>query len=175
MKWIIFPLFLISMTLFAQNSRQVADHQWSLNVLLPGVGYEYGVGDNATIAADLAFGFSYRDSDFFGDDFGLYPVGTLQYRHYYNFERRLRKNKHIDRNTGNYVAPTIILQSGQPIIGDLESNTVGAVAALYGLQRTGRKGFQWNFRVGPAYFFGDTNLDAGIVVDFKLGFVLGKK
>lgn len=115
-KAIVFSVSLLLVSFMnAQSIRNVEDNQLALNFLLPGVVYEAGISENATLATELTVGFAYRESTFFEDGFGIYPIGRFQYRYYYNFQRRLEKGKRIAGNTGNYLAPTIAVQSGKAI------------------------------------------------------------
>ncbi len=161
----------------AQSANNVENQQLTLNVLLPGIIYEHGLSQNSTIAAEITMGFAYRESDFVESGFGIYPIGRLQYRHYYNFERRLAKGKNIAGNTGNYIAPTIAIQGGKAIIGDLNyvSDYFGGIGAVYGLQRTGQKGLQFRFEVGPGYFFDEFESNFGIFLALKLGWVISRR
>ena len=161
----------------AQSVNNVENQQLTLNVLLPGIIYEHGLSQNSTIAAEMTMGFAYRESDFVESGFGIYPIGRLQYRHYYNFERRLAKGKNIEGNTGNYIAPTIAIQGGKAIIGDLNyvSDYFGGIGAVYGLQRTGQKGLQFRFEVGPGYFFDEFESNFGIFIALKLGWVISRR
>ncbi|MGD1946883.1 MAG: hypothetical protein ACFB0A_11640 [Croceivirga sp.] len=161
-------LFVLCSNLFAQQ--QVEKQQWSLDVLLPGVTYEVGLSKKTTLNANLGFGFGLR-GDGQNTEYGIYPTGILQYRYYYNFQRRLDKGKRIARNTGNYLSPLVAYTSGEPILGDYQINEGGFVGLAYGLQRTGRKGFQWNFLFGPGI---DFEGEFALIINFKLGFVLGK-
>ncbi|WP_318311709.1 hypothetical protein [Flagellimonas crocea] len=161
----------------AQSVKKVEDYQLTLNVLLPGIIYEKGLSQNSTITAEATMGFGYRESDFVESGFGIYPIGRLQYRYYYNFDRRLAKGKNITGNTGNYIAPTIAIQGGKAIIGDLDyvSDYFGGIGAVYGLQRTSQKGLQFRFEVGPGYFFDEFESNFGIFIALKLGWVVGRK
>jgi len=151
-------LVFICFQVWAVVGQSVEKSQFTLNVLLPGVIYEHGIFKNETLTGEITMGFAYRESDFAEDGFGIYPIGRLQYRNYYNFERRRSKGKKITGNTGNYIAPTIALQGGKAVIGDLDfvSDYFGGLGTVYGLQRTGDKGLQFRFEVGPAYFLMNT-------------------
>ncbi len=171
-------LFLsISTYALSQTNYDVEKQQFSINALLPGLVYELGVSKNATIAAEATVGFAYFESDFFGNAFGIYPIGRLQYRNYYNFERRQEKGKNISGNSGNYIAPTFAIQSGKALIGDLDysSDFFAGAGVVYGLQRTAPKGFQFRLEAGPAYFFDGDRSDFGILVAAKIGWVLRKR
>ena len=65
----------------------------------------------------------------------------------------------------------VAYSSGDPIIGDYELQNGGFIGGVYGLQRTGRKGFQWGFIAGPGI---DFEGEFAMTLLFKLGFVLGK-
>ena len=160
----------------AQSAKNVEDHQLTLNVLLPGVIYEQGLSQNSTIAAEATMGFAYVESSFTDNGFGIYPIGRLQYRHYYNFERRLERGKRISGNTGNYISPTIAIQGGKAIIGNLNymSDYFAGIGAVYGLQRTGQKGLQFRFEFGPGYFFDEFESNFGIFLALKLGWVVSR-
>lgn len=174
--FIIFSTLLVGNLVVAQSGKTVEDHQLTINVLLPGIIYEHGLSQNATLAAEATMGFAYVESNYLDSGIGIYPIGRLQYRYYYNFDRRLSKGKTISGNTGNYIAPTVAFQGGKPIIGDLEyvSDYFGALGAVYGLQRTGQKGLQFRFEAGPGYFFDEFEGNLGIFIALKLGWVVSK-
>lgn len=161
----------------AQSGKNVENHQLTLNALLPGIIYEQGLSQNSTIAAEATMGFAYVESSFTDDGFGIYPIGRVQYRHYYNFQRRLERGKNIAGNTGNYIAPTIAIQGGKAVIGNLDhvSDYFGGIGVVYGLQRTGQKGLQFRFEVGPGYFFDEFESNFGIFLALKLGWVVSRK
>ena len=172
-----FLLFLsVSNIIMAQSGKNVENHQLTLNVLLPGIIYEQGLSQNSTLVAEATIGFAYRESDFLESGLGIYPIGKLQYRYYYNFDRRLEMGKNISGNTGNYIAPTVAIQGGKAVIGDLDyvSDYFGGIGAVYGLQRTGQKGLQFRFEVGPGYFFDQFESNFGIFLALKLGWVVSK-
>ncbi len=169
-------LLSIGVTAIAQTGKSVENHQLTLNVLLPGIIYEQGLSQNSTIAAEATMGFAYVESNYLDSGIGIYPIGRLQYRHYYNFERRLERGKNVSGNTGNYIAPTVAVQGGKAVIGDLDhvSDYFGAIGAVYGLQRTGQKGLQFRFEVGPGYFFDEFEGNFGIFLALKLGWVVSR-
>ncbi|WP_243397018.1 hypothetical protein [Flagellimonas pacifica] len=160
----------------AQNSSNVEKQQFTLNFLLPGAIYEQGISANSTLTAEATMGFAFRGCTGCETAFGVYPIGRLQYRYYYNMQRRLEKGKHISGNTGNYIAPMIAAQSGKAIIGDLDyaSDFFAGAGVVYGIQRTGHKGLSFRFEAGPAYFFDEFDDNVGLFLALKLGWVLRK-
>lgn len=178
MKSIASFLFLfVAVPVFSQSTKTVEDHQLTVNILLPGLVYEAGLSENATFTAEATIGAAYRESDFFESGFGVYPIGKLQYRHYYNFQRRLEKGKRISGNSGNYVAPMFGIQGGNAVIGDLDFTSSYFVGAgiVYGLQRTAPKGFQFRLEVGPAYFIDEFDKGFGLLLAAKIGWVVTKR
>ncbi|MDP5062018.1 MAG: hypothetical protein NWP64_08880, partial [Maribacter sp.] len=96
-------------------------------------------------------------------------------RQYINFDRRLRKGKNISGNTGNYISFLNQFQLGTPVIGNLEyaSDYFYNAAIVYGMQRPYEKGFYWGLAFGPGIFTDEFNTDAGILIDVRLGWVIG--
>ena len=88
----------------------------------------------------------------------------------------MNKGKRISGNTGNYTAPTVAIQGGNALIGDLDyaSRYTIALGAVYGIQRTFPSGFQFRLEAGPAYFIDEFSNNVDLLLSAKLGWVLGK-
>lgn len=144
---------------------------------MPGVSYEFGVAKKTTINLDAIIGFALNGGSNRETSFGLYPGLGAELRNFVNMYRRIRKNKNIAGNTGNYVSLLNQFQLGDPVIGNLEYNSsyFYNVAAVYGLQRTYRKGFYFNLAFGPAVFFDAFDQQAGILIDARLGWVINSR
>ncbi len=170
-------LGIISLWAYSQSTKNVENSQTTLNFLLPGLVYEQGIAPNATIAGEVTIGFAVIDCSNCESSFGIYPIGKLQYRYYYNLDRRSDRGKRITGNSGNYVAPMVALQGGDAIIGDLDfaSNFFLGAGAVYGIQRTAPSGFQFRLEAGPAYFFDEFSDGLGLFLAAKLGWVIGNK
>ncbi|MDF4202211.1 hypothetical protein PXD56_04565 [Maribacter sp. SA7] len=177
MKKIIFLSIVVLSTFYvnAQSVGQVEDGLFKINALAPGVSYELGIGAKTTLNAEAFFGFALNGGSDRSTNFGLYPGLEADLRQYINFDRRLRKGKNIANNTGNYIAFLNQLQFGTPIIGNLEyaSDYFYNAALVYGIQRTYKKGFYWGLAFGPGIFVDDFYTDAGILIDLRLGWVVG--
>lgn len=159
----------------AQSNFNVEKSQLQLGLPLPGVLYELGTSKNTTLSFEALAGFELRGCSGCDTDFGIYPIVRGQYRYYYNMERRLRKQKNISGNSGNYVAALVGYQHGSPLIGNLNTvNTLG-IGPVYGLQRTYRKGFFYRLEGGVAYFQDDFDEGVGLVLAARIGWVIGRK
>ncbi|TDT47149.1 hypothetical protein CLV90_1221 [Maribacter spongiicola] len=168
---IIFSAFYMN----AQSGQLVEDGLFKANLLAPGVSYELGIGAKTTLNLEAFLGFALNGGSGRDTNFGLYPGLEADVRQYINFDRRLRKGKNISGNTGNYISFLNQFQFGTPIIGDLEytSDYYYNAALVYGLQRTYKKGFYFSLAFGPGVFVNEFNTDAGILIDARLGWVIG--
>ncbi len=163
-----------------QSVKNVAENQFKINFINPGIEYEFAVGNDATLdfGAGLQFVAAGSGANFY---YAFIPALNAQYRYYYNMERRLEKNKRIEGNTGNYLALSGNLFTADVIIGNVESGTgtAGFVGPIYGIQRTYPKGFNFGMEFGAGvYFQSDQNfrsIDSGFapIISFSIGWVLG--
>lgn len=146
-----------------------------VNALLPGISYELGIADKATLNFDAVIGFALRGGSGRSAEFGIYPSVQAEYRNYINFDRRSGKQKSTSGNSANYVSLLNQFQFGDPLIGDLEfsSDYYYNVAAVYGFQRTRPKGFYWGVAFGPGVFIDEFDTNVGLLVDARLGWVIG--
>lgn len=145
------------LTLSAQDQPSVEDGLLSINILTPGLEYEYGLSKATTLDLRAGSGFAYRKG-MFGEGYGVYPIFNVQYRYYYNLGKRLGKGKNIANNSANYLALSGAIQSGKPIIGDLEHNEgfFGVIGPVWGLQRYYGAGFKLDINLGWGYGFNES-------------------
>lgn len=156
-------LILLSFVLFsflatyAQDQPSVENGLLSVNFLTPGLEYEFGLTNFTTLGLRAGSGFAYRKSSF-GEGFGVYPIFNIDYRYYYNLEKRLDKGKNISNNSANYIALSGAVQSGKPIIGDLEyqEGYTGVIGPVWGLQRYYGRGFKLDLNLGAGYRFNES-------------------
>jgi hypothetical protein len=141
----------------AQDQPSVEDGLFSVNILTPGLEYEYGLTNSTTLDLRVGSGFAYRKG-VFGEGFGVYPIFNVQYRHYYNLKKRLDKGKNISNNSANYIALSGTIQAGKPIIGNLEYNEgyFGVIGPVWGLQRYYGAGFKLDLNLGGGYGFNES-------------------
>ncbi|MBZ9629336.1 DUF3575 domain-containing protein [Salegentibacter sp. LM13S] len=159
----------------AQDRASVEDGLLSVNILTPGLEYEYGLTNATTLdlrAGSSAFAFGAGSS---GKFFAIFPVFSAQYRYYYNFNNRIEKNKTVKNNSANYIALSGNLQSGKPIIGNIEytEDYFGTIGPVWGLQRYYSSGFKLDLNLGAGYGFdelGDSYFSP--IIGIRLGWLL---
>lgn len=190
MKRIILSFFL-STFLFGQEK---ATDLFNINVSFIGIGVEYEkrISDNFTAVAGIDYlgGFSYT-SDWYGEsDFNFIFTTSLnlQGRYYYNFNRRISKNRNTKNNSGNYIAfkmnyiPDLLTVSSNNTYVDPQ----GSVTINYGLKRMFAKKFFYEFYTGLGlsfyqdkynYYIGDyewsSRKETTTSISLDLGFKVG--
>jgi len=150
-------------------------HQFKLNLLSPGFTYELGLFKNQSVSTNLGLATAtYQE----GYVFGL--AMNNRYRYYHNFNRRERLDKNTSGNSGNYIAAAqAIFFSQLRISTNVEGPddfNLGFYGMVYGIQRTYKKGFNFNVELGAGYYKGDGVLDGyGPLFNFTFGWVATKR
>ena len=148
--------------------------QIRINFLSPGIDFELGLFKNQTITGGLGLGLAYYEE---GYAFGL--ALNTEYRYYYNFKKRIRKDKTISGNSGNYIGGARAIFFDQLILAtDIprDNFNIGYYGAIYGLQRTFEKGLNIDVSTGVGYYLGDGALSGfGPIFNLKIGWVATKR
>ncbi|MDR3286412.1 MAG: hypothetical protein LBT27_03100 [Prevotellaceae bacterium] len=143
-----------------------------------GVGYtyEYAFAEHYTISGGAGItGYAgYTSSDFFGNywTYAFHPYVSIEPRYYYNLQKRVRKGKSIDGNTGSFLAV-----QGSYIFKPIKKHNVYgsvstfAVAPYWGLRRIWWNHLLFEFRAGLAFGFNNYNdSNVGITLGIRLGY-----
>ena len=175
----------------------------SLNLILPGMSYETKVGKNSTLYGTVALTYTMSVSEYSSASgsikekyFNVNPYVALNFRNYYNFDKRISKGKNVKHNSANYfgVSTSYVLNplgKTSTISNHLE------IGPVWGFQRTYASGFYLNLNLGLGYF--NSNIDETLPIlnydgsyagfqrltlnqngltpigMFNLGFYIGKK
>jgi len=140
-----------------EEQQEFTENVLRINFLSPGVEYEYAITNTSTFSGGLgvAYGGSYPDLSGNGSGFRYLftPFLDLQYKHFYNFEKRLAKNNNTSHNSGNFISARFYTR-GETIESNFDrtSNYDFAVGPTWGLQRSYGK-FHLLFDVGSIYYF----------------------
>ena len=151
-------------------------HQFKFNIINPGFSYEIGIFKNQSISSDLGlFGLAtYQEGYAFGASW------NTRYRYYHNFNRRIRLDKNVSGNSGDYIgAARTIFFSWFRLASNIEGPddfNLGCYGLVYGIQRTYPKGFNFNVELGAGYYLGDgVPSGYGPLVTFNFGWVATKR
>ncbi|MGB6153425.1 MAG: hypothetical protein WBG48_15705 [Pricia sp.] len=161
----------------AQSGKNVEKGLFKVNALIPGVSYELGVGTNTSFNFDVGILLALEGGTNVKTEFGLFPTLGADFRYYYNMDRRIGKGKNILGNSGNYLGVANQFYPGNAFVGNLDftSSYFYNTAVVYGIQRMRPKGFYWGVSFGPGLFVDDFDVNGGLFVDAKLGWVIGKR
>ncbi len=145
------------------------------NLLSPGIDFELGIFKNQTIMGGVGIGVTYYQE---GYTFGLGL--NAQYRYYYNLNQRIKNDKVISGNSGNYFgASRSIFFSQLRISTDINRPSdfnIGYYGLIYGIQRTYEKGLSFDVSGGVGYYLGDgVPSGYGPILNLKLGWVATKR
>lgn len=148
--------------------------QLRFNLISPGFDFEIGLFKNQTIVGGVGLGLAYYEE---GYAFGL--ALNSEYRFYHNFKRRIRNDKIIAGNSGDYFAAARSIYFDQLIFAtNIEGNNfnIGYYGGLYGIQRTFENGFNFDISTGVGYYLGDGALSGfGPILNLKFGWIPTKR
>lgn len=156
---------------------------WRVTFLGLGIHNETRLGPKTTLASAVRFTFNgsverpssittpRSPSNDIVTSIGFAPTLETGLRHFYNFERRLQKQKSIRYNSGNYLSVraryiTPYLREWEDVLAPLPVVNGIYVDALWGFQRTYRRNFYLNLSLGAGVGRSGT-YPAG---DFLLGY-----
>ena len=157
------------LSIFAMNAQQ--DHQvekiWRINFINPSVEIELPTGELSSFSAGLGVGYggAYPELTIGSPNGFVYiiaPILDLQQKWYYNFNKRIKKNKNVIGNSGNFFSFRLVTRG--PSIADNINRTSDfdfAIGPTWGLQRRYGKSFHLLFDFGPQYYF-DTEGNGGV-------------
>ncbi len=172
-NFLIFLGLIAGLNMFGQKN---TSNQFSLNLITPSVEYEVAISDHSTIDLDLGIGCAYHNS--LGEsEFGIFPDFNLQYRYFYNFQKRRDDSKKTSENSANYIAAIGSISGGDPIIGDLKYVSDYGVffGPAWGLQRVYYSKLKLNLNLGAGYGFNEQGASYfAPILAFQLGWKLGK-
>ena len=168
------------MTTFAFSQEKATD-VFSVKAGLIGVwvGYEKAVSPEITINGEIGYegGFNYSYSSTFGSDlkYAFSTVFSVEGRYYYNFDKRIEKEKSTKNNAANFFglelsyAPDLGTIKGSDDYEFLESFSI---IPKYGFKRNLSEKFNFEFSAGPGYQWGENGNDGVILgIDARFGFV----
>ncbi len=156
-------LALLALFTISTNAQEEKEYHtekvWRINFLNPGAELELPTGEYSTFSAGLGIGYGggYPDltSGANGFIYIIAPFVDLQQKWFYNLNKRIRKSKTVENNSGNFISMRII--SRGPSIADNVFRTSDydwAIGPTWGIQRNYREKIHLLFDIGPQYYVG---------------------
>ncbi|RZS74769.1 hypothetical protein EV199_0620 [Pseudobacter ginsenosidimutans] len=199
----LFPLTLIAVLVMSQfplaTTAQEAstENVAAVTFLTPGFSYEVKTSQYQTLYAsafmNLAASFSVSSETGTESSFYFDPALALQYRFYYNFGKRVQRNRRTEKNSANFFAlsgGTVLskMRMSSSYFEESSRRPVYHVAGLWGIQRNmpGRLnmnlsaglGYRWASSTGPLPDGGKVKENHGRLIvpfDMGLGIWLGRR
>lgn len=176
-KYFLTLLFFTTTILFAQEEKTatlVEKKMWKINFLVPGISYEYGLGDRTTLYSSLNIMPAYEDFKQL-KTWTVAPNIQEELRCYYNLQKQPQKNKNAGKNTGGYFS-LLAIYGLQPF-GKSDSYTKIdglTLAPTWGVQYTHKSGFNMGVNIGYGYnFSAHQSVNGGkFVNNLTIGWVL---
>lgn len=183
-KILILILGILTTLNYAQEKIDIKTEKvWRVNFLNPAIELEMPISKKATFSTSLGIGYGVPYDEISVSPYNQFlysfnPFLDLQYKRFYNLDRRKAKNLNIENNSGNFVSLRILTR-GNTIESNFirSSNFDFAFGPTWGIQRKYGKNFHLLFDLGPQYYF-DTNGNGGIwpiMIQLNLGFNMKKK
>jgi hypothetical protein len=150
-----------------------------LPLLLPGINHEIRLNRLQSLHLNLGTGLtiSATPGTNNGVNTSIYLIPTVDFRHYYNLEKRVVNNRNITRNSGNFLALRV-RHRFPPISGtgiypyDRNATQLGGV---WGIQRNYLSGFYLGLSLGPGITFDRTGNYLSGIGEFQIGIQLGSR
>lgn len=162
-KIFFFICSLITLNCFSQNNNEadIVDIT-KVTFFAPGVSYEKRVGEFQSVYGHIFTStfLSFDHSSSLGNTsfFSLDPAVNLQYRYYYNSEKRAIKGKTTEMNNLNYIGPVFEAVFSKKSISTsyvVENNrrAIYTLGFLWGMQRNYNSRFSLDLNLGLGYLF----------------------
>jgi len=161
-------LLIISINSFAQEKMQTdITNITKVTFLDIGISYEKKVAKFQSILGqafmNTSISIGYSSSLGNTSSIKFDPALSLQYRYYYNYNRRQKKGKRTEMNSLNYLSPTfvtILTKKRISMSHYVENNRrpINTVGVVWGIQRNYNKRFSLDFNLGLGYLFTTASL-----------------
>ena len=142
-------------------------HQFQINLLLPGIQYEFGLLPNLTVGADLGLSLATPT-----EGYSLAPAYRAFSRYYHNLRHRANAGLNVSGNSGNFFAVSFHHYFTEwELAGNLDNTGRDLIflGGLYGIQRSYSNGFAFGLEAGGGYYFRNRiSSGLGPAVNFRI-------
>lgn len=171
-------LFMFSFSIFSQNLQKtsVEKSMYGVQSGLFGV-FAYNeskLTDNIALRSEIGMLMGvFGGSSYSKVGYVFTPTFSVEPRYYYNLKRRIKKDKNIQHNSGNFISlktnfnPDLFTISNHN--GSISNHITTALS--YGLRRTFAKHFDYEFTTGLGYLYDFDDKKGG--AHFNIGFRVG--
>ena len=163
----------------SMESYPEVSNMFKLNFFLPGASYEHRLTPVQTLHSSAFLAFNFQNSSTNGEeqtDILLVPSFSVNFRTYYNIEKRTEKGFNTAMNSANFVAPIYI---GRYALTDPGVRRwINQVGMVWGIQRNAPGGFSLDLNLGLSYIFNMMHSSyyapVELIAQISLGYRIGK-
>jgi len=160
MKYVFLLIFfcILSTRAYCQSESVATTNKIRVNFINPAIELDRITGTKSILTTGLGIGYGggYPDLTFGGSGFiyVISPFLDVQHKWFTNLEKRDKKGRTTDNNSGNYVSMRLLIR-GESIAENVvrSTNTDFAVGPTWGIQRNFAKNWNLLFDLGPIYYF----------------------
>lgn len=181
-KYILFLIMILCNNWIKAQNLSLNKNLFKMNILSPGFSFERKVDNNKSLSLDanLSIGFALNNVNTTNSNSNFIvlaaPFFRSQYRYYYNFQRRISKEKRIIGNSGSFLAFNSSYYfnpiNNQKYVNNYDGLTIGGV---WGFQKTYKSNINIGANVGLGYNFKNSNNNSDRllpILNFTLGWVI---
>ena len=157
--------------------------QYKVSFINPGIEKEFPLSLKSTVSIHVGVGYSgsyphltegFVDS---GIQHLISSFADVQYRRYYNRNKRLRKKKNIRNNSGSFFVLRGLIRGKEISSSFYRTSDIDfAVGVGWGFQKYKNR-FGWSFSVAPYYYFDDKGNSGFLppIPEINLSYVISRK
>lgn len=155
-------LFFIGHLCAQEKSESQVTDLIKVNFLTPGINYEKKVGKSQTLVAlaylNTAILIGASSAQGIRSNVFIDPAVQLQYRFYYNYQKRQEKVKRTALNSLNYISPTFQFvfsdrRTSSEYFFESKRRAMNTIGAVWGFQRNYNNRLSLDFNIGLGYLF----------------------
>jgi len=175
-------VMLVCGSLYSQSNDTGLTRVYRINLLNPGIEYEFPVTEKAVLSANLGFGlgFPYKALEQSGRGNGfvfmIEPFFDVEYKYLYNFTKRVEKNRNTKFNSANYFGIRLLTRGYTIAECNMyrPTNFDFAIAPVWGFQRSGST-LHYLMDIGLGYTFDADNSGVVLLIQMSIGLNLNKE
>lgn len=156
---------------YAQNDKVQNVHSLKVTFIGLSYAYEQSISQKSTVNFELMVAGGFGSSFISGDYWLITPIIRVEPRYYYNYFKRIAKNKKTINNSANYLSLSADYQFGTSIGNNAQALRTFSLIPKWGLKRTIGNHFIFEFATGiGAYTSEIETWKPTLGLDLKFGY-----
>lgn len=179
MKEITLPVIFVLMANIALAQGSGVHTLQSVNAYVDAISFNYerAFSQYSIINFELAIAGKFYSGRETGDFWVIKPVFRVEPRYYYNYARRVLKDKNVWHNGANYLAISFDYQPEATVNPNMQTVTTLRVFPKWGMKRAIGRHFTFETAIGPYIYMAqnEQSWHTATAIDLKVGYTLQKR